>query len=66
VKVLAIDPEAKRISLSIRALLEPEVAPVEEEEVVPTIDDGEEAVAVDIEAMGAALEAEAQAAETEE
>lgn len=63
VKVLAIDPEAKRISLSIRALLEPEVAPVEEEEVVPTLDNSEEAVAVDIEAVGAALEAEAQAEE---
>ena len=65
VKVLAIDPEAKRISLSIRALLEPEVAPVEEEEVVPTLDNSEEAVAVDIEAVGAALEAEAQASEEE-
>ena len=63
VKVLAIDPEAKRISLSIRALLEPEAAPVEEEEVVPTLDNSEEAVAVDIEAVGAALEAEAQAEE---
>ena len=63
VKVLAIDPEAKRISLSIRALLEPEVAPAEEEEVVPTLDNSEEAVAVDIEAVGAALEAEAQAEE---
>ena len=61
VKVLAIDPEAKRISLSIRALQEPE--PAEEE--APTLDDGEEAVAVDVAAMGAALEAEAEeAAET--
>lgn len=60
VKVLAIDPEAKRISLSIRALLEPE-APVEEEVVEEYVEDnGEEAVAVDIEAVGAALEAEAQ------
>lgn len=58
VKVLSIDPEAKRISLSIRALLEPE--PVyEEEEVAPAYDDGEDAVPVDIEAVGAALEAEA-------
>ena len=61
VKVLNIDPEAKRISLSIRALLEPEPAPVEEaEEAAPAYDGGEEAVPVDIEAVGAALEAEAQ------
>ena len=59
VKVLNIDPEAKRISLSIRALLEPEVAPVEEVvEEAPVYDDGEEAVAVDIEAYAAALENE--------
>ena len=55
VKVLNIDPEAKRISLSIRALLEPEV----EEEPAMLTDDGEEAVAVDIEQVGAQLEAEA-------
>ena len=66
VKVLAIDPAAKRISLSIRALQEPEAAPVQEEEVVPTLDNSEEAVAVDIDAVGAALEAEAEAAETNE
>ncbi|MBP3647360.1 MAG: bifunctional 4-hydroxy-3-methylbut-2-enyl diphosphate reductase/30S ribosomal protein S1 [Clostridia bacterium] len=47
VKVLNIDPEAKRISLSIRALLEPEVAPVEEIVEEPVYD---EAVPVDIEA----------------
>ena len=59
VKVLNIDPEAKRISLSIRALLEPEVAPVEEVvEEAPVYDDGEEAVAVDIEAYAAAMENE--------
>ncbi len=57
VKVLNIDPEAKRISLSIRALLEPEPTP--EEEAPAYEDDGEEAVPVDIEAVGAALEAEA-------
>ncbi|MDD3334586.1 MAG: bifunctional 4-hydroxy-3-methylbut-2-enyl diphosphate reductase/30S ribosomal protein S1 [Eubacteriales bacterium] len=55
VKVLSIDPEAKRISLSIRALQEPEAAPAEEE---PTLDNSEEAVPVDVEAVGAALEAE--------
>ena len=60
VKVLSIDPAAKRISLSIRALLEPEVT---EEEIAPIEDDDAEVVAVDIEAMGAALEAEAAAAE---
>ena len=61
VKVLSIDPEAKRISLSIRALQEPEQAPVEEEPVQEeVIDNGEEAVAVDIDAVGKALEAEAQ------
>ena len=59
VKVLSIDPAAKRISLSIRALLEPET-PVVEEEAAPVVeDDNEEAVPVDIEAVGAALEAEA-------
>ena len=56
VKVLSIDPEAKRISLSIRALLEPEPM---EEEAAPAYDNGEDAVPVDIEAVGAALEAEA-------
>lgn len=69
VKVLNIDPEAKRISLSIRALLEPEVAPVEEaaeEPAEPEYDGAEEAVPVDIEAMGAALEAEAAQNETNE
>ncbi len=59
VKVLSIDPAAKRISLSIRALLEPEVT----EEVAPVEEDDAEVVAVDIEAVGAALEAEAAAAE---
>ena len=53
VKVLNIDPEAKRISLSIRALLEPEVAPVEE-----PVYDNEEVVAVDIEAYAASMEEE--------
>lgn len=47
VKVLGVDPEKKRISLSIRALLVPEVAPVEEAPVeeAPV----EEAVPVDVE-----------------
>ncbi len=63
VKVLSIDPAAKRISLSIRALLEPEVI---EEEIAPIDDDDAEVVAVDIEAMGAALEAEAAAEESAE
>ncbi len=58
VKVLNIDPEAKRISLSIRALLEPEVAPVEEVVEAPVYDDGEEAVAVDIDAYVATSENE--------
>ena len=62
VKVLSIDPAAKRISLSIRALLEPEVT----EEVAPVEEDDAEVVAVDIEAMGAALEAEAAAEESAE
>ena len=60
VKVLSIDPEAKRISLSIRALLEPEPAPVEEVAQEPVYDNGEEAVAVDIEAYAASMEDEAQ------
>ena len=60
VKVLSVDPEAKRISLSIRALLEPEM-PEEQPE-----DNGEEAVAVDIEAVGEQLEAEAVAQEAAE
>lgn len=59
VKVLGIDPEAKRISLSIRALLEPE-APAE---AAPANENGEEAVAVDVEAVGTALEAEAAKSE---
>ncbi len=58
VKVLSIDPEAKRISLSIRALLEPEQA-----EEPATLDNSDEAVAVDIEQVGAQLEAEAVAEE---
>ena len=58
VKVLSVDPEAKRISLSIRALLEPEPAPGAE-----AVDDGEEAVAVNIEEVGAQLEAAAVALE---
>jgi 4-hydroxy-3-methylbut-2-enyl diphosphate reductase len=53
VKVLSIDPEAKRISLSIRALLEPEVA-----EGAAAEQDGEEAVAVDVAAYVAAQDAE--------
>ncbi|MDD6040208.1 MAG: bifunctional 4-hydroxy-3-methylbut-2-enyl diphosphate reductase/30S ribosomal protein S1, partial [Clostridia bacterium] len=60
VKVLSIDPEAKRISLSIRALLEPEPAPVEEVAQEAVYDNGEEAVAVDIEAYAASMEDEAQ------
>lgn len=44
VKVLSIDPEAKRISLSIRALMEPEPAPVEEAPQPAYEDDGAEAV----------------------
>ncbi len=63
VKVLSIDPAAKRISLSIRALLEPEVT---EEEIAPIDEDDAEVVAVDIEAVGAALEAEAAAQEDAE
>ena len=55
VKVLSIDPEAKRISLSIRALLEPE----HKEAPAANMDDGEEAVPVDIEAVGKQLADEA-------
>ena len=61
VKVLSVDPDAKRISLSIRALLEPEV-----KEEASAEDDGAEAVAVDVEAIGAQLEAEAAAKENGE
>ncbi len=61
VKVLSVDPEAKRISLSIRALLEPEV-----QEEAPIEDNGEEAVAVDVEKLGAELEAQAAAEEAQE
>ncbi len=61
VKVLSVDPEAKRISLSIRALLEPEV-----QEETPVEDNGEEAVAVDVEKLGAELEAQAAAEEAQE
>ncbi len=61
VKVLSIDPEANRISLSIRALQEPEPS----EESVHE-EGGEDAVAVDVEALGAQLEAEAAAKEAPE
>ena len=54
VKVLSVDPEAKRISLSIRALLEPEHKEAAEETPV-----AEDAVPVDIDAVGKQLEAEA-------
>lgn len=57
VKVLSVDPEAKRISLSIRALLEPERAP---EQDAAQAESAEDAVPVDIEAMGRQLEAEAK------
>lgn len=64
VKVLSIDPQAKRISLSIRALLEadePQRSRHEESPAQPEALD--EAVPVDIEAVGKQLEAEAQAEE---
>jgi len=66
VKVLSIDPQAKRISLSIRALLEDEAPkPVQEEKPAePEVID--EIVPVDIEAVGKQLEEEAAAAEAEE
>lgn len=57
VKVLSVDPQAKRISLSIRALMEPEPKAAQLDE------NGEEAVAVDIEAVGMQLEEEAAAQE---
>ena len=58
VKVLSVDPEAKRISLSIRALLEPEVKAQAEE--ASAADNGEDAVPVDIDAVGKQLEEEQQ------
>ncbi|NLI20711.1 MAG: bifunctional 4-hydroxy-3-methylbut-2-enyl diphosphate reductase/30S ribosomal protein S1 [Clostridiales bacterium] len=58
VKVLSVDPEAKRISLSIRALLEPERREAAEEAQAPA-DSGEDAVPVDIEAVGRQLDEEA-------
>ena len=59
-KVLSIDPAARRISLSIRALLQPAVASVEEEPVeeepAPVEEDSDaEATPVDIEAMVAQM-----------
>ena len=62
VKVLGVDPEAKRISLSIRAVLEAERKDTAESD---KTDDGAEAVAVDVEAVGKQLEEEAQADEQE-
>ena len=62
VKVLGVDPEAKRISLSIRAVLEAERKDTAESD---KTDDGAEAVAVDVEAVGKQLEDEAQADEQE-
>jgi len=51
VKVLSVDPEAKRISLSIRALLEPE-----HKDQPAQADEGAEDLPVDIEAVGKQLE----------
>ena len=65
VKVLSVDPEAKRISLSIRALLEDERKATAEPEEAAKADDGEEAVAVDIEAIGQQLEDEAKQEEAD-
>ncbi|MDD3214358.1 MAG: bifunctional 4-hydroxy-3-methylbut-2-enyl diphosphate reductase/30S ribosomal protein S1 [Eubacteriales bacterium] len=65
VKVLSVDPEAKRISLSIRALLEDERKATAEPEEAAKADDGEEAVAVDIEAIGQQLEDEAKQGEAD-
>ncbi|MCE5342712.1 MAG: S1 RNA-binding domain-containing protein, partial [Eubacteriales bacterium] len=59
VKVLSVDPEAKRISLSIRALLEQERREGSAE-AEGAASNAEEAVAVDIQAVGQQLEAEAQ------
>ena len=61
-QVLGVDPEAKRISLSIRAVLEAERKDAAETE---KTDDGAEAVAVDVEAVGKQMEEEAQADEQE-
>jgi small subunit ribosomal protein S1 len=58
VKVLSIDPQAKRISLSIRALLEADEPPKAREPKEPLAAD--EAVPVDIKAVGEQLEEEAQ------
>jgi len=64
VKVLSVDPEARRISLSIRALLEEErrEAAAEATEQAGETPEGEEAeaVAVDVQAMGRQLEEEAR------
>lgn len=53
VKVLSVDTEARRISLSIRALLELEH---KEQDAAAPADNGEDAVPVDIEAVGRQLE----------
>ncbi len=63
VKVLSIDPQAKRISLSIRALLEGDEPPKAHAEKPKESNEPEivdEIVPVDIEAMGKQLEEEAQ------
>ena len=60
-KVLSVDPEAKRISLSIRALLEPEHK--DTAEASATAESGEDALPVDIEAVGKQLEDEASKTE---
>jgi len=60
VKVLSVDPEAKRISLSIRALLEPEHKDAAD---AAAVGNGEEAMPVDIEAVGKQLEDEASQTE---
>ncbi len=62
VKVLSVDPEAKRISLSIRALLEQERREVTAE-AEGEATNAEDALAVDIQAVGEQLEAEAKQVE---
>ena len=63
VKVLSIDPQAKRISLSIRALLEDEAPKPRHEDKPAQPESLDDAVPVDIEAVGKQLEEEAQAEE---
>jgi len=66
VKVLGVDPEKRRISLSIRQVLEPEVPAAAEEEAAPAAEAEYELVATDEAVLVETAEAAEEAAEAAE